>query len=364
MYAHLNRLLEGWGEIQGREMTASSRWLTWRRPRTHTSSRPSCQASGRIRRSILIEWRTGFRIIGSRFSADTRRLRELAARNRLPHRWIDLEEDSDAEQLLRGLGIAPAETPVVIWRGEQVLRNPANAELARVFGLRPAVLSQSVYVLVVAGAGPAGLAAAVYGASEGLRTLVLDAVATGGQAGTSSRIENYLGFPSGISGAELAERAEIQAEKFGADITVPAEVTALGQRDGRHIVSLDDGTTVVGRILLIATGVHYRRLGHPEDPGRRAGQVPLRRDQRVVDRAAASRRGRQAGDVRVTADDRDARSEAATPTTTRPRRAIATFGSYREAERAVDLLSDKGFRSTGSRSSARICAWSSRSRAA
>jgi thioredoxin reductase (NADPH) len=214
-----------------------------------------------IRRSILIELGTGFRIIGSRFSADARRLREFAARNRLPHKWIDLEHDKAAELLLRGLSISPEETPVVIWRGEQVLRNPSNAELARVIGLREPKPAEAACDLVVVGAGPGGLAAAVYGASEGLATVVLDVVATGGQAGTSSKIENYLGFPSGISGAELAERAVIQAEKFGADITVPAEAAALEQReDGQHVVRLDDGTTVAGRTVLIATGASYRRL--------------------------------------------------------------------------------------------------------
>lgn len=115
----------------------------------------------------------------------------------------------------------------MIWRDEQVLRNPSNAELARIVGLRAPALPAGLCDLVVVGAGPAGLAAAVYGASEGLSTVLLDAVAAGGQAATSSRIENYLGFPSGISGAELAERAVIQAEKFGAQITVPAEATAL-----------------------------------------------------------------------------------------------------------------------------------------
>ena len=190
---------------------------------------------------MLIELGAGFRIVGSRYSPDTRRLREFAARNRLPHRWIDLEQDQEAEALLRQLGIRPEETPVVIWRGEQVLRNPSNAELARVIGLPAPAPGRDRCDLVIVGAGPAGLAAAVYGASEGLATVVLDAVATGGQAGTSPRIENYLGFPSGISGAELAERAVIQAEKFGAHISVPAEATALERRDGHHVVRLDDG---------------------------------------------------------------------------------------------------------------------------
>lgn len=216
-----------------------------------------------LRREMLIGLGAGFRIVGSRYSPDTRRLREFAARNRLPHRWIDLEEDEAAESLLRNLGVAPEETPVVIWRGNEVLRNPSNAELASRLGLREPRAVEDVCDLLVVGAGPAGLAATVYGASEGLVTVTLDAVATGGQAGASSRIENYPGFPSGLSGAELADRAEIQAEKFGAHINVPAETTALGQRDGYHVLELDDGTTVSAVTVLIATGARYRKLAVP-----------------------------------------------------------------------------------------------------
>jgi thioredoxin reductase (NADPH) len=215
-----------------------------------------------IRRSLQLTLGAGFAIVGSRFSADTRRLREFAARNRLPHHWIDLETDAEAERLLRELGIERNETPVVIWRG-QVLRNPENARLAAAVGLRRTTPVQSVCDLIVVGAGPAGLAAAVYGASEGLATVVLDAVATGGQAGTSSRIENYLGFPTGISGAELADRAEIQAKRFGADITVPATAVGLEERDGHHVVLLENETRISSRAVLIASGVRYRRLDLP-----------------------------------------------------------------------------------------------------
>jgi thioredoxin reductase (NADPH) len=215
------------------------------------------------RRELLIGTLAGSRIIGSRFSPDTRRLRELAARNRLPHTWIDLDDDPNAEALLRQLGVRPEETPVVIWRGEHVLRNPSNAELARLLGLAVSGPSGEICDLVIVGAGPAGLAAAVYGASEGLRTVVLDAVATGGQAATSSRIENYLGFPTGISGGELADRAVIQAEKFGATITVPAEATGLADHDGYQLLRLDDGSEIRARTVVIATGARYRRLDVP-----------------------------------------------------------------------------------------------------
>ncbi|MCO5995709.1 FAD-dependent oxidoreductase [Actinoallomurus rhizosphaericola] len=216
-----------------------------------------------IRRSLLIELGAGLRIIGSRFSPDTRRLRDFAARNRLPHRWIDLEQDTQAEQALRRLCVRPEDTPLVILNGDRILRNPSNAELAHAIGLPTPAAHGDVADLVIVGAGPAGLAAAVYGASEGLNTVVVDAVATGGQAGTSSRIENYLGFPSGISGAELAERAVIQAEKFGARLGVPAEATALEVENAGYGVALGDGGRISARTVVLATGARYRSLDVP-----------------------------------------------------------------------------------------------------
>jgi thioredoxin reductase (NADPH) len=218
-----------------------------------------------IRRSLLIEAGAGLRILGSRYSEDTRRLREFAARNRLPYRWIDLESDAEAEGLLRELSVPMEDTPVVIWLGKHVLRNPSNAELARVIGLpMPGSGSEeTVWDLAVVGGGPAGLGAAVHGASEGLSTIVLECVATGGQANTSSRIENFLGFPLGVSGSELAERARIQAENFGAHFAVPAEVTALDRGNGCYALSLADGTTVRARAVVIATGSRYRRPAIP-----------------------------------------------------------------------------------------------------
>jgi thioredoxin reductase (NADPH) len=215
------------------------------------------------RRSLLLGLGTGIRIVGSRFSPDAKRLREFAARNRLPHRWVDVERDPSAERLLQALGIGVEETPVLIVRGGQVLRNPTNHELARLLGLLDPVDGDATCDLLVVGAGPAGLAASVYGASEGLSTITVEGVATGGQAGTSSRIENYLGFPAGISGAELAERAEIQAQKFGARINVATEATSIAPSGNGYKVTCEDGETIQARSVVIATGVRYRRLPIP-----------------------------------------------------------------------------------------------------
>jgi thioredoxin reductase (NADPH) len=215
-----------------------------------------------MRRWLALGEGIGFRIVGSRYSAATRQLREFAARNRLPHRLVDLESDPTAERLLRALGLAPADTPVVLFR-DRVLRNPSPAELAAIFGLSEIDARVTVFDLVVVGAGPAGLAAAVYAASEGLDTVVLDAVATGGQAARTPSIENYPGFPSGISGAELAERAVLQADRFGARRSVPADVVALDSRDGNYVLRLADGDEVTGRCVIVATGVRLRRLAVP-----------------------------------------------------------------------------------------------------
>ncbi|MFD6289665.1 FAD-dependent oxidoreductase [Streptomyces sp. NPDC060205] len=215
------------------------------------------------RRAQLVGQGAGFRIIGSRYSPDTRRLREFAARNRLPHRWVDLETDQEAEALLRRFGVGPEQTPLVIWRDTTLLRNPSNAELARFIGLPALEPGNGRGDLLVVGSGPAGLAAAVNAASEGLDTTVVEALATGGQAGTSSRIENLLGFPSGVSGAELTERAVLQAEKFGARISVSAEAARLERRDDHYALGFADGSEVTARSLVLATGARYRRLRVP-----------------------------------------------------------------------------------------------------
>lgn len=212
-----------------------------------------------VRRSLLIEVGTGLRILGSCFRPETRRLLEFVARNRLPHRFVDLDKDAAAEALVRELAVPPDETPVVIWKG-QVLRNPDPSGLARLVGLPASGDGEVTCDLLIVGAGPAGLAAAVYGASEGLTTIVLDEIATGGQAAASPLIENYLGFPAGIPGAELADRAIVQAEKFGAQVRYPAPATTLEHADGHHAVGLGNGATVSARAVVIATGARYRKL--------------------------------------------------------------------------------------------------------
>jgi thioredoxin reductase (NADPH) len=216
-----------------------------------------------VRRSVLVKLGDGLRIVGSHFSADTRRLREFATRNRLPHRLVDLEKDQSAEALLRQLRVGPEDTPIILW-GDRILRNPTNAELAKAVGLLEPLESEAQADLLVVGAGPSGLAAAVYGASEGLATVVVDGSATGGQAGLSPRIENYLGFPAGVSGGELAALAVVQVRKFGAHIAVPAAASALESCGGGYLVRLEDGSSVFTRAVIVATGARYRRPDIPD----------------------------------------------------------------------------------------------------
>jgi thioredoxin reductase (NADPH) len=212
-----------------------------------------------MRRALLIGQGLGLKVVGSRYSPDARRLLHFLTRNGLPFGWIDVERDPAAEALLRDFNVRPEDVPVVIV-GSIVMRNPSNEELAKTLGFVPTLQSTDIFDLLVVGAGPAGLAASVYAASEGLKTLAIDAVAVGGQAGTSSRIENYLGFPAGVSGRELAVRAQLQAEKFEAQITVPCRAVALEQVDGVHRVRLSSGDSLLARSVIIASGAHYARL--------------------------------------------------------------------------------------------------------
>jgi thioredoxin reductase (NADPH) len=217
-----------------------------------------------LRRVYLIENKVGDAIlIGSANSSDTLRLRGFLSRNGHPFTYVDVEKDSDVQSVLDHFGVRVEEVPVLICRGELVLRNPSNAETAACFGLNQGIDEGEVYDLIVVGAGPSGLAAAVYGASEGLKVLVIESNAPGGQAGSSSRIENYLGFPMGISGQDLAARAFVQAEKFGAHISVARSAAALKCTRQPYVLQLDDGGSVQSRSLIVATGAQYRRLDLP-----------------------------------------------------------------------------------------------------
>jgi thioredoxin reductase (NADPH) len=212
------------------------------------------------RRALLLHSAAAsLRLVGSRFSPETRRIREYLTRSRVPHEWLNPDEDASIEALLQTAGVDPGELPVVC-TGDTVLRRVTAGSLAEYLGLTVANLPSRTFDLVIAGSGPAGLAAAVYGASEGLQTLVLEMVAVGGQAGTSSLIENYLGFPTGVSGDELTERALVQAEKFGAHLTSPCAATSLRDEGGHLVVRLSDGSDVVGRAIIAATGARYRHL--------------------------------------------------------------------------------------------------------
>jgi thioredoxin reductase (NADPH) len=211
------------------------------------------------RAELLSGAATAIRVIGSRFSPETARIREFLVRSRIPHAWLDPDVDRDVDDLLREVGARPGELPVTIVSGT-VLRRPSPGALAEYLGLTVESLPSRCFDLVVVGAGPAGLAACVYGASEGLRTLSLELLAVGGQAGTSSRIENYLGFPTGISGGDLTQRAAVQAEKFGAYLTSPCAAVGLREEAGHQVLALSDGTEVGARAVIVATGARYRRL--------------------------------------------------------------------------------------------------------
>jgi thioredoxin reductase (NADPH) len=199
------------------------------------------------------------RIIGSRYSSEAMSLRAFAEHSRIPHTWIDVEEAEDVDALLKSIDLRPQDTPVVITPTE-ILRRPSAATFAEHLGLTFHPTPGFIFDLVVVGSGPAGLAAAVYGASEGLSTVSLDAVAIGGQAGTSSRIENYTGFPNGISGGDLTARAAVQAMRLGARLNSPCEVVGLRVEAGFHVVVLRDGSEIPTRAVIVASGARYQRL--------------------------------------------------------------------------------------------------------
>jgi thioredoxin reductase (NADPH) len=217
-----------------------------------------------LRRTYLIANSVGDALlIGSTHSADTLRLRAFLTRNGHPFTYLDVERDPDVQTVLDQFHILVTDVPVLVCRNELVLRNPSNAEAAACFGLNEGIDNDGVYDLIVVGAGPRGLAAAVYGASEGLNVLVLESTSPGGQAGSSSKIENYLGFPTGISGQELAGRAFIQAEKFGAHIAIARSASALKCIRPPYTVEFGDGGSVQGRCIIVAAGAQYRKLPLP-----------------------------------------------------------------------------------------------------
>lgn len=212
------------------------------------------------RRQWLLQERAGMRIVGSRSSPDAQRLRDFAARNRLPHVWVDVETNPVASAVLGHHGLSPDETPIVVMRGGEVLRNPSNTELAQAAGFGTRAVPGKAFDVAVVGAGPAGLAASVYGASEGLATAMVDGQGVGGQIGATSRIENYLGFPVGVSGEEFAERALVQVLRFGATLLVPSTAVELSERADGYVIRLGAGGELTARTVIIATGVTYRKL--------------------------------------------------------------------------------------------------------
>jgi thioredoxin reductase (NADPH) len=225
---------------------------------------------------LLSDWQADFqppfegvRLVGHRWSARAHAIKDYLARNQVPYRWLDIETDPEAATLAASASVDALVEPLVVLADGTALTGPTNAEIAERVGLRTRA-ALPFYDLVIVGGGPAGLAAAVYGASEGLKTLLVEREAPGGQAGTTSRIENYLGFPAGLSGADLARRALAQATRLGAEVLTPQAVTGVAVEDRYKVVSLEDGNRVSCDALLIATGVEYRKLDIP-DADRLAG---------------------------------------------------------------------------------------------
>src|SRR5579864_2234606 len=221
---------------------------------------------------LLDDWRAsyrpsfeGIRVLGTRWSPRSYELRDFLARNRVPYQWIDVElsaNDPETKQLLDALGSEAASLPVVLFPDGTKLLDSVPAEVAQKVGLRTRA-ETSFYELAIVGGGPAGLAAAVYGASEGLHTVIVEREAPGGQAGMSSRIENYLGFPVGLSGSDLARRAVTQAQRFGVEILSPQEAVGIRTEGSYRIIKLGDGSEISCHALMIATGVQWRRLEAP-----------------------------------------------------------------------------------------------------
>jgi thioredoxin reductase (NADPH) len=266
-----------------------------------------------LRRAALIERHFGdVVLIGSVHCGGTLRVKEFLERNGHPHVYIDLDRDADAQEMLDRFQLTAADVPVLICRGEAVLRNPSNQEIANCLGFNDAIDRTHVRDIVVVGAGPSGLAAAVYGASEGLDVLVLEANVAGGQAGSSSRIENYLGFPTGISGELLTARAYAQAQKFGAEIAVAKGATAVACGRHPYAVTMDDGAQVPARTVIIATGAQYRRpaienLARFEGAGIYYAATEMERQVCAGDEVAVVGGGNSAGQAAVFLADKSRR---------------------------------------------------------
>jgi thioredoxin reductase (NADPH) len=218
---------------------------------------------------MLGDWRAdyrppfeGIRVVGDRWSPESYRTRDFLARNRVPYRWLDVEGSSEAGEILANADHGAPRLPLVVYEDGSHAEAPENREIAEQIGLQTRA-EQQFYDLLIVGGGPSGLAAAVYGASEGLKTVLVEREAPGGQAGTSSRIENYLGFPAGLSGGDLARRAVDQARRFEVEILTPQEVAAVRVEDPYRIVTLSDGTEISCYALIITTGVSYRKLDAP-----------------------------------------------------------------------------------------------------
>ena len=219
---------------------------------------------------VLSDWQAGFlppfegiRLIGHRWSARAHEIKDYLARNQIPYRWLDVETEAEASELAASAGVDAAREPLVVFGDGTHLVAPSNAEIAARVGLRTHA-ALPYYDLVIVGGGPSGLAAAVYGASEGLKTLMVEREAPGGQAGTTSRIDNYLGFPAGLSGADLARRAVAQASRLGAEVLTPQAAVGVTVEDPYKVVRLVDGSQVSCQALVVATGVEYRKLDLPD----------------------------------------------------------------------------------------------------
>ena len=205
----------------------------------------------------------GIKIIGYQYSQRSHEIKDFLAGNLVPYKWLDVKTDKEAEKMLHLNGLSTNDLPTIFLEDGSYLINPGIVEIAAKIGLNPHVKRQDIYDVVIIGAGPAGLAAGVYGASEGLKTLLIERRAPGGQAGTSSRIENYLGFPTGLSGAELTRRAITQAARLGTEFMSPQTVSSIQQKDGYKRIILEDAEDIITRSVVVTTGVDYRKLETP-----------------------------------------------------------------------------------------------------